>query len=605
MIAVSGKAFAIASAGVKPGASAPAVARLADGRFVVVWEERLGRPTDGLADTDGAVFARIYSANGRAVSDTILVNDWAPGTQGSASVVAAADGGFLVLWQSRMVWGSGLIDEDAVLSRFDRDGDFIGPASYLEDDNPLGDEPDGNFVQDLGGGAFAVIHHDTEVSIYLGVGQAPAQQVSFAAVDSVAGLARLAGGNIVVAMVSTGGNAVLVLSDETLQGAPAGIPGQPGPVSFVPMQGADVQNLQITALTPGTFGAATDRPGFAVSALLANGMAASILAVETYTPWGRRIGVAEVAIPISLNDAVPDYDILALPDGSFVLAWQTLDADGTGVAVQHFDADGSALGDLILAPTGKDGDQGDPQLSLLKDGSVLLVYSTESQKPVNGAVETLHAVKLDVTHDATDAGPTDLADALTLTAAADALDALGGDDVIYARAGDDLLRGGDGNDRLYGETGNDALQGGDGADRLYGGSGKDGLDGAAGADLLQGGAGRDALAGGAGADTLQGGDGADRLTGGGGNDRLTGGAEADAFVFGRGAGQDVITDFAAEDSLRLDRALWSAAPGLSADQVLDRFADIRGDDLVFTFDGGEVLTITGGAWMTAAELVLI
>ncbi len=51
------------------------------------------------------------------------------------------------------------------------------------------------------------------------------------------------------------------------------------------------------------------------------------------------------------------------------------------------------------------------------------------------------------------------------------------------------------------------------------------------------------MQGGDGDDLLSGGAGVDRLNGGHGNDTLTGGTEADRFIFIRGGGDDLVTDF--------------------------------------------------------------
>lgn len=83
-----------------------------------------------------------------------------------------------------------------------------------------------------------------------------------------------------------------------------------------------------------------------------------------------------------------------------------------------------------------------------------------------------------------------------------------GDDILQGVDGfDDVIHGLGGNDKLYGLSGNDQLYGGAGNDELYGG------------------------------------DGADLLDGGAGNDRLEGGRGNDTYLFYRGAGQDVITDY--------------------------------------------------------------
>ncbi len=76
----------------------------------------------------------------------------------------------------------------------------------------------------------------------------------------------------------------------------------------------------------------------------------------------------------------------------------------------------------------------------------------------------------------------------------------------WAPGHNDILDGGDGNDVLFGETGNDVLLGGDGSDKLYGGAGNDLLDGGAQVDAMDG------------------------------------GKASDTYMFGRGDGQDAITD---------------------------------------------------------------
>jgi Ca2+-binding RTX toxin-like protein len=190
---------------------------------------------------------------------------------------------------------------------------------------------------------------------------------------------------------------------------------------------------------------------------------------------------------------------------------------------------------------------------------------------------------------------TDLNDTLYGTAYADEIHGRLGSDVLYGGAGDDLLFGEEGNDTLYGGVGNDILSGGAGNDVLAGGAGADTLIGGDGFDtasyassstsvyvnlatntgafgdaqgdtfsgidkvigsnfadglfaddsgvVLEGGAGDDLLLGGAGLDVLNGGSGADTLEGGLGLDILTGGSGTDYFVFNRGDGPDLVTDF--------------------------------------------------------------
>lgn len=131
----------------------------------------------------------------------------------------------------------------------------------------------------------------------------------------------------------------------------------------------------------------------------------------------------------------------------------------------------------------------------------------------------------------------------------------GGDDNAYLTDKADIVLAGDGQDALFGYNGNDRLFGQDGDDRIYGGSGD---------DLISGGAGNDVLAGESGADT---------------------------YVFGRGYGNDTISDYAENGVQRDTVRLLGLTP-----------ADIRvtadySDNLVFTIvDTGETLSVPRGGW---------
>ena len=206
-----------------------------------------------------------------------------------------------------------------------------------------------------------------------------------------------------------------------------------------------------------------------------------------------------------------------------------------------------------------------------------------------------------------------------------------GDDSLYGGGGNDRIEGGADDDRLSGDDGKDALSGGDGRDSLQGGGGNDTLSGGTGGDLLDGGsgqdiasyageargvtanlgwtkgntgaakgdsyraiegllgsshddaltgskgknlllgaAGHDRLSGLAGSDTLDGGAGRDRLSGGAGADRLTGGKDADVFVFAKGDGKDVITDF----TVNSDHIEFTSGPGRYSDLTIKDVAGV-------------------------------
>jgi Ca2+-binding RTX toxin-like protein len=109
---------------------------------------------------------------------------------------------------------------------------------------------------------------------------------------------------------------------------------------------------------------------------------------------------------------------------------------------------------------------------------------------------------------------------------------------------------------------------------LAGTSGNDRRIGTSSAELIQGLAGNDDLSGGGGNDVIDGGSGRDTINGGTGNDELTGGEGRDSFVLSRRMGNDIVTDFTAdEDVLRFSRLK------LSQSEVFERLEQ-RGDNIV-------------------------
>ncbi|MEI7464365.1 MAG: calcium-binding protein, partial [Burkholderiales bacterium] len=138
--------------------------------------------------------------------------------------------------------------------------------------------------------------------------------------------------------------------------------------------------------------------------------------------------------------------------------------------------------------------------------------------------------------------PTSGDDKLTGYASNETITGGDGNDYLSGKAGDDVMDAGAGADYVQGDEGNDTIQGGTGNDSLYGGIGNDRLQGNDHDDSLNGGDGNDHLQGNAHNDTLYGDAGNDTLDGGSGNDYLSGGAGADVYLFGRGSGQDTISN---------------------------------------------------------------
>ena len=92
-------------------------------------------------------------------------------------------------------------------------------------------------------------------------------------------------------------------------------------------------------------------------------------------------------------------------------------------------------------------------------------------------------------------------------------------------------------------------------DKLYLTDGNDIFDAGLGKDEIWGGNGDDVINGGGGNDTLYGNDGNDTIIGGKGNDILNGGYGDDTYIFNKGDGADIITDYGGNNILKLSTGL--------------------------------------------------
>jgi serralysin len=80
------------------------------------------------------------------------------------------------------------------------------------------------------------------------------------------------------------------------------------------------------------------------------------------------------------NDSLSsDITVANFNDGSFVVAWSSADADGTGVYAQRFDADGTAVSPKFRVNDTITADQGRPAIAILSDGGFVIAWVSENQ----------------------------------------------------------------------------------------------------------------------------------------------------------------------------------------------------------------------------------
>lgn len=120
-----------------------------------------------------------------------------------------------------------------------------------------------------------------------------------------------------------------------------------------------------------------------------------------------------------------------------------------------------------------------------------------------------------------------------------------------------------------------------------------------------GGMGADLVIGNGAANRLQGRAGDDTLIGDAGNDTLSGNPGADTFVFSKGTGKDVITDFdKAMDELSLTAALWGGAV-ISSAEVVSLYGKIVDGHVVLDFGAETIALLNQHSLLGLAAQILI
>ncbi|MFD1329486.1 cadherin-like domain-containing protein [Mycoplana ramosa] len=272
-----------------------------------------GVPADGVAD----VLLCVFNADGTLRAKT----ECSVATQSARFVpqlTALSDVGFAMVWS-----GATADDDEGIAVRlFDRDGKAMGDAATM-----VNAQTDGNQL---------------------------APQI-----------ATLAGGGYVFAWTK------------------AGAPGETGVLSLRVVHGdGSVSDRSIDGFC------AESQPGYKIVALAGGGFAVVYEAAapaEGGSP-GLRMQIFDADGTLRVESAVSGFSgkaclernpaVTALADGGFVVAWEgDRHDDATGIALQIFDADGTARAQTDFAVNNHtDGEQLDPIVTALKDGGFVVLW---------------------------------------------------------------------------------------------------------------------------------------------------------------------------------------------------------------------------------------
>jgi Ca2+-binding RTX toxin-like protein len=593
------------------GQSDPTITALADGRFVVAWQDDSASGGD---TSSSAVRAQAFNADGSPSGGELLVNTTTTDSQGQPTIAALADGRFVVAWTDFSASGGDTSNSAVRAQVFNADGSPSGAELLVNTTTTSGQsEPT---ITALADGRFVVAWTDTSAS-----GSDTSSAAVRAQVFNADG--SPSGGELLVNTTTTGAQ--------------------------------DIPT--VTALADGRFVVAWTDASASGGDTSGGAVRAQVFNADGSTSGG------EFLVNTTTTGTQERPTIAALADGCFVAAWKDEsesggDTSGDAVRAQVFNADGTKSGAELLVNTTTTDFQGQPTITALADGRFVVAWSDNSQ---SGGDTSGFAVRGQIFD------PREEVLILSGTALGDDFVGTGFGDFIDGRGGDDTIDGADGNDTLRGDAGGDTLDGGDGNDTLDGGNGTDALDGGAGNDTYALADGADTIADSSGTDTvtstatrslagfatiehltllgsaaidgtgndlantitgngaansLNGGLGNDTLDGGDGTDALDGGAGNDTYVLANGA--DTITDTSGIDTATstITRSLAgfatiehltlisgningtgnSLANTITGSTGINRLFGMNGNDILNAGSGNDVLTgglgrdtMTGGS----------
>ncbi|HYG48411.1 MAG TPA: hypothetical protein VD846_10785 [Allosphingosinicella sp.] len=321
-----------------------------------------------------------------AVGPQFRVNGVRTGSQNISSATALEDGGYLLVWGS--VTGTVY---SLKAQRFDSSG---GPASQEFTVATLGNSYQSlqTGSAGLGDGGFVIVFESTDPARD-GSGSAIVAQ-RYDAAGQAAGAAFVVNdqtsGNQSEAAVTALADGRFVISWTTAQPASGGTLTEVKARIFdsagAPAGAEFLVNTTTTGAQAKSSLTATASGGFILTWVSGTSVD-SVLNGQIFDSAGSKVG-GEIAIAGAGAGYPTEADVLALPDGRFVVAWRNYPDTGfinQAIRGQMFDASGTKIGGdfLISAASGQ---VGSPQLEALPDGGFVATWSAPSTSFSSGEV---------------------------------------------------------------------------------------------------------------------------------------------------------------------------------------------------------------------------
>ena len=353
----------------------PAITRLLDGGYVIVW-------TQG----EGDLFAQRFDALGNRMSGEITIAAGSNVYEDGPSVIGLASGGFAVVWTSQ-AFGA---DTDVRMRLFNADG-TPGGDSFTVHAASSTNQTQAAVTQLVGGGlivtwsSYSADQSDIEVwgrrldPSGSPVGNEFLLSGNTVGVQSSTVITALPGGGLVAtwqsvlrAGIDPGGDNTYDVYARMFDSA-----GQPVGGQFLVNTYTLSHQMRpaIATLSDGSFVIAWESHSQATETDFG-------LWAQRFDSAGGRIG-SEFRIPNITAGDQGEVEIASLNSGGFVVSWMSYGTDGSGggVYARQFDAAGLAVGNQFPVNFSTSGDQFSPDVAALPNGRLVVTW----QSPDSGS----------------------------------------------------------------------------------------------------------------------------------------------------------------------------------------------------------------------------
>jgi Ca2+-binding RTX toxin-like protein len=350
------------------------VSGLADGGWVVVWQSR-GK--DGLGESD--VYAQRYSANGLAEGASFRLNTYTDSSQSNPHVVALSDGGWVATWES---YGQDYIYKRGVYAqRFAADGSPVG-NEYLVNLSANNDQWQPQ-VAALAGGGWVETYTErfsysqnpkVWVVAYGPDGSRVATQSTTSTTGSLSAYPSVAG-------LADGGWVVTWSNQDTSYPYDIDIYGQRYAANAEKVGSAFLVNSYTSNTQAVPSVTATLDGGWVIvwQSSYQDGSNEGVYG-QRYAADGTRSG-EEFRVNSFTPNSQTDPEVTSLLGGGWVVTWESSGqtSDSVDVWARVYGSDGVVLGSEFRVNTFDYGSQFDPSIAALEDGGWVITWTSPDQ----------------------------------------------------------------------------------------------------------------------------------------------------------------------------------------------------------------------------------